>query len=306
MDLSLPKTISLMEVGPRDGLQNEKAFVPTFEKIEFIEALASSGIRRIEATAFVSPRYIPPLSDQMEVMRGIKKRSGAIYAALVPNFLGYERAIKSGADEISIVIAVTNSHNQKNLNADTETVFSRYKEVSTMAKRDKIPFRAYLSCTFGCPYEGDISLGRVVDLIGRLLSLGAYEVSLSDTIGIASPLKTKEVLDAVLKKFPSDLLALHMHDTRGMALANIFLALSMGIHSFDSAAGGLGGCPYAPGASGNVATEDFLNMLHSMGIDTGIDIDQVIKASLKIEGRIKKHVPSKLAAIKRARENLSE
>lgn len=295
---NLPSSVRIMEVGPRDGLQNEKTIVDTARKIQFIENLVDSGIRRIEITAFVSPQWIPPLADQLEVTLGLKKKPGVSYAVLVPNVRGYERAVGTGKiDEISFVIAASTTHNLKNLNADTKTVLERYREVASRAQRDKLPFRAYLSCTFGCPYEGTVSLNAILNLVEELLSLGAYEVALSDTIGIASPLDTNNIVSQVLKVAKKEFIGLHMHDTRGMALANIWAALQLGIRSFDASAGGLGGCPYAPGASGNVATEDLVNMLHSMGIETGISIDKLVAVSLGMASLLKKAPVARMAAM---------
>lgn len=294
----LPRSAKIMEVGPRDGLQNERAFVDTASKIRFIENLVDSGIKRIEVTAFVSPRWIPPLADQVEVASGINKKPGVSYAALVPNVRGYERAMATGnIDEVSIVVAATDQHNIKNLNADTKRVMERYHELCERARHDKCPFRAYISCVFGCPYEGQVDIEPILSLTQELLDLGAYEVSLSDTIGVASPISTMRVLEAVLDLVPPNLLALHMHDTRGVALANIFAALSLGLSSFDSSAGGLGGCPYAPGASGNVATEDLVNMLQSMGINTGISVEKLCQASIQMENILQKSMPSKMVAM---------
>ena len=295
---NLPPSVRIMEVGPRDGLQNEKTIVDTARKIQFIENLVDTGLKRIEITAFVSPQWIPPLADQLEVALGIKKKPGVRYAALVPNVRGYERAIGTGKiDEFSFVIAVSTTHNLKNLNADTKTVLERYREVAIRAQRDKIPFRAYLSCAFGCPYEGKVSIDAILNLVEELLSLGAYEVALSDTIGIASPLDTNNILSHVLKRVKKEFIGLHMHDTRGMALANIWAALQWGICSFDASVGGLGGCPYAPGASGNVATEDLVNMLHSMGIETGISVDKLVGVSLDMAGILKKAPVARMAAM---------
>lgn len=300
----LPKNISLMEVGPRDGLQNEKTVVDTASKINFIHQLADAGFKRIEVTAFVSPRWIPPLADQLEVACGIKKKAGVSYAALVPNLCGYERAMSTGAiDEVSIVVAASNQHNIKNLNADTNKVIERYKELSMQARADRKPFRAYVSCSFGCPYEGLTSIDEVIRLSEELLAMGAYEISLGDTIGVSTPLYTLKLLNSVLKKIPVEKVALHMHDTRGLALANIYQAMRVGVSSFDSAAGGLGGCPYAPGASGNVASEDLVNMLESMGINTGININKLCETSIQMEKILHRDMPSKMVAIWRGMES---
>lgn len=299
----LPERIRIMEVGPRDGLQNEETVVDTPNKINFIERLVDAGVKRIEITAFVSPEWIPPLADQLEVALGIKRVKGVSYAALVPNVRGYERALFAALDEVSVVVAASDTHNEKNLNADTKKVMERYIEVAKRAREDGRPFRGYISCAFGCPYEGPVSVAKVIELAQELLDLGAYEIALSDTIGVASPLDTIRLLELVLKNITVDKLALHMHDTRGMALANIFAALTLGLSSFDSAAGGLGGCPYAAGASGNVASEDLIFMLNSLGMDTGISVEKLCNVSLAMEKILKKQVPSKLVAISRRRES---
>jgi hydroxymethylglutaryl-CoA lyase len=297
---SMPASVKLMEVAPRDGLQNEKQLVDTKSKIRFIESLVDAGIKRIEVTAFVSPQWIPPLADQLEVALGVSRKPGVSYAALVPNVRGYERAMNAHIDEVSVVVAASNTHNQKNLNGDTDKVMERYREVAKRAQEDARPFRAYISCAFGCPYEGKVPVSSVLSLATELLDLGAYEVAISDTIGMASPLSTIAVLEAALKTIAREKIALHLHDTRGLALANIFSALTLGISSFDSSAGGMGGCPYAPGASGNVATEDLVYMLEAMGISTGVSLEKLSSASLAMEGVLKKHLPSKLLAVTRS------
>lgn len=297
--VSLPLSVSIMEVGPRDGLQNEPVMVDTLQKIHFIEGLVASGIKRIEVTAFVSPRWIPPLADQLEVALGVNRVDGVSYAALVPNVRGYERAMKANIDEVSLVISASDTHNQKNLNGDTDRVMERYHEVIKRAQQDGCPFRAYISCSFGCPYEGEVSIEKVRSLAIRMWQLGAYEVVISDTIGLASPISTMQVIEEVCANVPLDRIALHMHDTRGLALANIFSALTMGVASFDSSAGGLGGCPYAKGASGNVATEDLVNMFQSIGIDTGVSLDHLCRVSLEMEKILEKQVPSKIVATRR-------
>jgi hydroxymethylglutaryl-CoA lyase len=303
MQDNLPKTVTVVEVGPRDGLQNEKTIVDTASKIHFIEQLANAGLKRIEITAFVSPRWIPPLADQMEVALGVKKKPGVRYAALVPNVRGYERAMSTGAiDEVSIVVAASNQHNLKNLNADTAHVMQRYHELAERAHADSCPFRAYISCSFGCPYEGPISPDTVLALAEELLDLGAYELSIGDTIGIANPLQCYELCSYLLKRIPASKIALHMHDTRGMALANIFQALRLGIATFDSSAGGLGGCPYAPGAAGNVASEDLVNMLSSIGLKTGIDLKKLCESSMWMENLLHRNMPSKMLAMCRGME----
>lgn len=288
-----------MEVGPRDGLQNEAGVVPTPAKIAFIEQLAQAGHKRIEITSFVSKKWIPPLADGLEVAEGIKRLEGVSYAALVPNLKGYERARQAKVDEVSFVLAASDTHNKKNINASTEEAYARYKEVALLAQKEQIPFRAYISCAFGCPYEGDVPVGQVVELAERFLRLGAYEICIGDTIGVGNPVQMVNLVAALKKKVPQDLLAMHLHDTRGTALANIAVALMLGLSSFDASAGGLGGCPYAPGAAGNVATEDVLYMLLGMGIETGVDLAKAAQASLDLEQVLGKKLPSKMLAVMR-------
>jgi hydroxymethylglutaryl-CoA lyase len=296
---SLPERVRLMEVGPRDGLQNEKIVIDTRTKLAFIDALVDAGLTRVEITAFVNPRWIPPLADHAEVARGVKKRAGATYAVLVPNMKGYEGARATGVDEVAFVLAASDSHNKKNINASTEEALSRYVEVAARAQADGVPFRGYVSCAMGCPYEGDIAVSQVVHVAERLLALGAYEISIGDTIGVGNPLQTARLVRALSSSVPLEKIALHLHDTRGTALANITAALEEGVRAFDSSAGGLGGCPYAPGASGNVATEDLVNMLHGMGIQTGVDLDLLCAASLKLEALLGRPLPSKVIAARR-------
>ncbi len=289
-----PSFVSIMEVGPRDGLQNEKAIVSTREKISFINSLSQAGFKRIEVTAFVSPKWIPPLADQMEVAKGITRYEGVSYAALVPNLYGYERAKICEINEVSIVLSASETHNNKNINATTKEAIARYKEVALAANKDNRPFRAYLSCAFGCPYEKAVSIKTIVELCEVLLDMGAYEISLSDTISIACPKDIFMVLESVLEKVPAKKLALHLHDTFGGALANILAGLQLGISSFDSSAGGMGGCPYAKGALGNVASEDLLYMLHKMGIETGISLEKLCLSSLEIEKNLQRNLNAKV------------
>lgn len=289
-----PKTVSIMEVGPRDGLQNEKVILSTNDKISFINSLSEAGYKRIEITAFVSPKWIPPLADHTDVAKSITRKAGVSYAALVPNLYGYERAKDAGIDEVSIVLSVSETHNKKNINATTQEAFDRYKEVVKTAIKDNIPIRAYLSCSFACPYEGLIDPKVASLLCLKLYDLGVYEVSLSDTIGVACPYNIFRLLEESSKYVSLKNLGLHLHDTFGMALANVLAGLQFGITSFDSAAGGMGGCPYAFGALGNVASEDLLHMLHAMGIETGVSLPKVAQASLQVEKKLQKILNSKV------------
>lgn len=289
-----------MEVGPRDGLQNEPVVVETRAKLAFIDSLVDAGLSRIEITAFVNPRWIPPLADQAEVARGVRQREGVRYAALVPNVKGYEAAAAAGVHEVAIFLAVTDAHNLKNINCTTAEALLRYQEVAARARSDGRPFRAYVSCAFGCPYQGKVAPARVVEVAAKLDALGAYEISIGDTIGVGNPRQTVELLRALEGALPLPKIALHLHDTRGTALANIAAALDVGVASFDSSAGGLGGCPYAPGASGNVATEDLVFMLEGMGISTGVDLDKLARTSLALEAAVGRRLPSKVLAAMRS------
>jgi hydroxymethylglutaryl-CoA lyase len=277
--VNLPKKVSIYEVGPRDGLQNEARQVPTADKIRFIDALVASGIRDIEITSFVSPKWIPQLADASEVARGVQRPPGVRMSALVPNRRGLETALAAGMKEVAVFMSASETHNQKNVNKSIADTLVAFEDVVPHARSAGVPVRAYLSTVFGCPYEGDVDPERAVALTGRLRDLGVYQVSISDTIGVANPRQVEDVLGRVLAAHPAEALAVHFHDTQGTALANCLVALTMGITTIDAAAGGLGGCPYAPGASGNLATEDVVAMLHGMGVATGIDLDKLTEAS---------------------------
>ncbi len=287
------KAIRLMEVGPRDGLQNEAVRLTAGQKITFVRDLMAAGLSRIEVGAFVHPRWIPSMAETEEVLGGLEKPGEAQYATLVPNMVGFQKALSAGADEVSIVLAVSNTHNQKNINAATEDALQRYHAVVVAARENKIPFRAYVSCAFGCPYEGKVEIAHVVEVAKKLHELGAYELSIGDTIGVGNPSQTKELVHALKQEIPLDAIAMHLHDTRGTALANILAAYEAGVTAFDSAAGGLGGCPYAPGASGNVATEDVVYMFETMGVHTGVNLDLLVSASEKIQNLLGRNLPSK-------------
>jgi hydroxymethylglutaryl-CoA lyase len=291
--LKLPAEVTIYEVGPRDGLQNEARNVPTADKIRFIDALVAAGIRAIEITSFVSPKWIPQLADAAEVARGVQRPNGVRMSALVPNRRGLDTALASGMKEIAVFLSASETHNKKNVNKTIADTLTAFGDVIPAALAVKVPVRAYVSTVFGCPYEGDVDPERVVDLVGKLRDMGVYQVSLGDTIGVANPQQVEEVLGRVLAKHPVEALAVHFHDTQGTALANCLVAMQMGITVIDSAAGGLGGCPYAPGASGNLATEDVVAMLHSMGVKTGIDLDKLIEASRTASTFVGHELPSK-------------
>jgi isopropylmalate/homocitrate/citramalate synthase len=276
---SLPTRVKVVEVGPRDGLQNEKGVVSTADKIRFIDLLSKAGFSAIEATSFVSPRAVPQLADASEVMAGIERQPGVRYAALAPNAKGMERALAAGVDEIAVFSGASETFVQHNINTSIDGSIANFRPVVAMARERGMRVRGYISTAFGCPYEGAVAPSAVVSVAKKLLALGVDELSIGDTIGVATPNQVVEVTRALLAHTTLDQLAMHFHDTRGTALANVLAALELGIAIFDSSAGGLGGCPYAPGASGNLATEDLLYMLHGLGVETGIDLDAVVTAS---------------------------
>ncbi|MEO8483742.1 MAG: hydroxymethylglutaryl-CoA lyase [Acidobacteriota bacterium] len=286
-------SVVIYEVGPRDGLQNEPTLVPLEAKIAFVDALSNAGLSIIEVGAFVSPARVPAMADSAEVFAGITRRQGTRYAALVPNLVGLERAVNAKADFVAVFAAASEMFSQRNINHTIAESLDIYTSVVATAGTAGLQSRAYLSTAFGCPFEGRVPIPRVVQLTQRLLDLGAYEVAISDTIGVAHPEQVRRVLDAVLATVPADRLAVHFHDTRGMGVANVAVALQMGIRTIDSSAGGLGGCPYAPGATGNIATEDLLYLLSGLGSDTGVDAARVADASLAIEPVLGHSLPSR-------------
>lgn len=278
------KTVRIVEVGPRDGLQNEKQILTCSDKVQLIESLAKAGIKHIEAGSFVSPKWVPQMTDSLEVMQNIKRLDNVRYAALTPNMKGFQQALEAGASEVAIFAAASESFSQKNINCSIEESLQRFIPIMDHAKSLNLPVRGYVSCILGCPYEGAITADnaqqhflKVKRVSQRLLDMGCYEVSLGDTIGTGTPSFTEQLLQTLLTDIPAEQLAVHFHDTYGQALANILIALQNGIFTIDSSIAGLGGCPYAKGASGNVATEDVLYMLQGMGIDSGIDLTEVVK-----------------------------
>ena len=279
--LALSRSIRVVEVGPRDGLQNEKALIPTAHKIQFIQMLADAGLSVVEATSFVSPRSIPQLSDASEVMRNLARRSSTSYPALVPNLKGMERALAAGVRAIAVFTATSESFTRHNINATIAESIANFRPVVALAQQEKVTVRGYISTVFGCPYEGKVEPRQALNVAQALLEMGIDELSLGDTIGVATPNQVVDVISLLVDEgaIPIGQLAVHFHDTRGTALANVLIALQSGISIIDSSAGGLGGCPYAPGAAGNLATEDLLYMLHGMGIHTGVDLDKVIAAT---------------------------
>jgi hydroxymethylglutaryl-CoA lyase len=289
----LPSRVTIVEVGPRDGLQNEKSIVSTATKIAFVDALSAAGHRVIEVSAFVSPRWVPQMADAWEVFAGITRKEGVRYTALVPNLAGLKRAQASGLTEVAIFAAASETFSKRNINQGIDESLETYKAVSDAARTSGIRVRGYLSTCFGCPFEGKVPPSRVAEVAARLLDLGVFEVAISDTIGVAHPGQIGEVLDEVSARVPLAQIALHLHDTRGTALANVLAALQYGVTTFDSSAGGLGGCPFAPGAAGNLSTEDLLYMLDGLGIETGVSLDGVVAASRLITGSIDHDLPSR-------------
>lgn len=287
--------VRLVEVGPRDGLQNEKTIIPTATKIELIDRLSASGLRCIEATSFVSPKWIPQLADAAEVYSGVHKRKGVSYPVLVPNLQGYQRARAVGVDHIAMFAAASEAFSQRNINASIRESLDRFQPVLEQAKADGVRVRGYVSTVLGCPYQGAVPLTDVVRVASQLHAMGCYEISLGDTIGIGTPANARAMLHAVATQVPISSLAVHFHDTRGQALANILACLDEGVRVIDSAVGGTGGCPYARGASGNVATEDVLYLLDGLGLDTGIDLTSVAHTGLWLAALLGRETGSKVA-----------
>jgi hydroxymethylglutaryl-CoA lyase len=300
----LPTQVRIVEVGPRDGLQNESAAIPTAEKIAFINRLADAGHTAIEVSAFVSPKWVPQMADAREVFSGIARRSGVRYTALVPNLTGLARARESHVDAVAIFAAASEAFSKRNINQTIAESLETYRGVCREALQAGLPVRAYLSTCFGCPFEGAVAPEQVLPVAEQLLELGAYEVSLSDTIGVAHPGQVRDLLALLTPRLPISHLALHFHDTRGTALVNVYAGLEAGVTTFDASAGGLGGCPYAPGATGNLATEDLLYMLDGLGIETGVRLEGILAASQSIEPYLGHPLPSRVyraAASTRAR-----
>jgi hydroxymethylglutaryl-CoA lyase len=292
----MPPRVKIVEVGPRDGLQNEAAPIATADKVAFVDRLSDAGHRVIEVSAFVSAKWVPQMADAADVFARIDRHPGTRYSALVPNLTGLSRAVDARVDEIAIFAAASETFSRRNINQTIAESLAGYAAVCARAKDAGLPVRAYVSTAFGCPFEGPVAPEAVADVTAALIDMGAYEVAVSDTIGIAHPGQVPVVVEAVAARVPIERIALHFHDTRGTALANVLMALQLGITTFDASAGGLGGCPYAPGATGNLATEDLLYILDGMGIETGVSIDKVLEASHFIEQRIGHPLASRYAA----------
>jgi hydroxymethylglutaryl-CoA lyase len=274
--MSLPTAVKIVEVGPRDGLQNEKQFVPTEVKIDLVNRLSAAGFRNIEAASFVSPKWVPQMADGAQVMDGIERRAGAVYSVLTPNMRGFDGAVAAHADEIVIFGAASEAFSQKNINCGIAESIARFEPVARAAKDNGMRVRGSISCALGCPYQGEVPVPSVVDVVQRMAALGCDEIDIADTIGVGTPGRTREVFAAVTKVFPREQLSGHFHDTYGQALANIYASLLEGIEIFHASVAGLGGCPYAKGATGNVATEDVLYLMHGLDIETGIDLEAVV------------------------------
>jgi hydroxymethylglutaryl-CoA lyase len=293
--MDYPKHVTLIEVGPRDGLQNELDFVPSETKIEFINQLSESGLQHIEVTSFVSPNAIPQLADHKAVFIGINKPRNIHFSVLIPNLVGMENALSAGVKDIALFTAASETFNQRNINCSIKESISRFKPVMKIAEAKGIRVRAYISCALGCPYEGHITPKQVEQVTLQMLDLGVHEISFGDTIGVGTPRQTRDLLNHMLQILSGKQIAMHFHDTYGQAIANIHSALLCGISRFDTSTAGLGGCPYARGATGNVATEDVLYLLHGLGIETGIDIYKIVEAGDKICKALGKKNQSKVA-----------
>lgn len=302
--MTLPTKVKLVEVGPRDGLQNEKETISAEVKIELVNRLTDAGFPNIEAASFVSPKWVPQMATSAEVMAKIRRKSGVIYSALTPNMKGFEAALAARADEVVIFGAASEAFSQKNINCSIAESIERFREVAQAAKQNNIRLRGSISCTMGCPYQGEVSLDAVADVVRRMRDLGCDEIDIADTIGVGTPRHVQAVMERAAKEFPVAQLAGHFHDTYGQALANIYASLEVGVATFHSSIAGLGGCPYAKGATGNVSTEDVLYMMNGLGIETGIDLDQVVDAGQFISQHLGRKAVSRAGnAIAAKRQN---
>ena len=291
----LPKKVRIVEVGPRDGLQNEKQAIPTSAKIQLIENLVDAGLTYIEAGSFVNPKWVPQMADSSEVFSGVTRKPGITYAALTPNLQGYERAIAVNANEVAIFAAASEAFSQKNINCSISESIQRFETLISSAKRQNIPVRGYISCVLGCPYAGAVDVTTVANIAKELLAMGCYEISLGDTIGVGTAGQVKQLIETLARDIPIEKIAAHMHDTYGQALANIYAALEMGVSVIDSSVAGLGGCPYAAGATGNVATEDLVYLLNGLGIEHGVNLEKLIYAGNTISNILSKPTNSRVA-----------
>lgn len=293
--MNLPDRVRIVEVGPRDGLQNESRLVPSAVKVELIDRLGQAGLKTIEATAFVSPKWVPQMADAAEVMANLPRRAGVSYPVLVPNLKGFEQALAAGAEEVAVFAAASEAFSQKNINCSIAESLARFRPVMEAARERGIRVRGYVSCVVGCPYQGEVAPAAVAEVAARLLEMGCYEISLGDTIGVGTPAAVARMLDEVALRVPVERLAGHFHDTYGMAAANIYCALERGVAVFDASVAGLGGCPYAAGASGNVATEDVVYLMNGLGLETGVDLDRLVDAGAWICAELGRAPSSKVA-----------
>ncbi len=291
--MKLPEQVKIVEVGPRDGLQNERAAVPLEVKVELCDRLSAAGVANLEAGAFVSPKWVPQMADSAQVMAQIVRRPGTIYSVLTPNLQGFEAALAARADEVVIFSAASEAFSQRNINCSIAQSIERFVPVAAAAKAARVRLRGSISCSLGCPYQGEVPVGAVVDVVERLAALGCDEIDIADTIGVGTPKRTRAVMEAAAAVFPIERLSGHFHDTYGQAIANIYASLEVGINIFHASTAGLGGCPYARGATGNVATEDVLFMLQGIGIDTGIDLDAIVSTGQWISGLLGRRTESR-------------
>ncbi len=301
--MNLPDSVKIVEVGPRDGLQNESAVIPAEVKLELIHRLADTGLQTVEATAFVSPKWVPQMADHDAVLRGIRRKPGVNYPVLTPNIRGYDNAVAAGAGEVAVFGAASESFSKRNINCSIDESLERFAPIMDKAKADGVRVRGYVSCVLGCPYEGEIAPATVAHVADTLYRMGCYEISLGDTIGVGTPLKAQRMIDAVAERVPLERLAAHFHDTYGQALANLLAVMQLGVRTLDSSVAGLGGCPYAAGASGNVATEDVVYMLNGMGIRSGVDLDALASTGRWICQHLGKTPASKVAQALAAKQS---
>ncbi len=292
--MKLPERVTICEVGPRDGFQIEPDWIPTEQKIEVIDLLSAAGLPRIEVTSFVHPKVVPQLRDAEAVMAGIRRRPGTRYAALVPNDKGAGRAVDAGVDELHTVVSASESHNLANVNMTIAASIEKLRAVMQVAERARIAVGCGISTSFGCPFEGEVPVARLEDVVRRLVDIGARAIALADTTGMANPRQVQQVLQHLMPKFPGLEWILHTHDTRAMAIPNILAALECGVSSVDASVGGLGGCPFAPGASGNVCTEDLVHCVHAMGVQTGVDLDRLLAAARRVQEIVGRPLPGQI------------
>jgi hydroxymethylglutaryl-CoA lyase len=290
----LPASVKVKEVGPRDGLQAESAILPTEDKLRLIDCLADAGLREIETTSFVHPKAIPPLADAEDVFANLERRPGVVYSAIVPNEKGAERAVEAGADEVQVFLAATESYNQNNVQMSVEESLQQATRIAEIVRGADTPFVAVLSVAFGCPYEGPVAQERVLELSGRLIELGAEEITYGDTTGMAYPTQVRELSEAYRERYPEVPLRMHFHNTRGMGLANVLATLEAGVDRIDASVGGLGGSPFAAGATGNISTEDLVHMLHEMGIETGVNLEALIGCAQLLEELLERELPGQV------------